>query len=254
MLENQTKLVQHLEKPKGLIDYRVYKSICIYRGLYLFLIAPNVYTPCTHFLRIQGIIISTNNERPGYTCIQSKLTVFPLASGICIWGRQREREWMGEWERKRANGERPIGQRQPAAASAWAWAVTRLNWPEAQRFRVVNHAPLRAESNCWIPAQHAKREKERATESDRERDAELAQLLGNFYVLRGLSCWSTSDTLNGFGKFRLISSLEIRASDASENYVCECYVRAIRGAIFTRVTRLPIPGKALCEKYLVANW
>lgn len=102
----------------------------------------------------------------------------------------------------------------------------------------------------------ARKERERARdrERDREREAELAQLLSNFYVLRGLSCWSASDTLNGFGKFKLISSLEIRASDASENYVCECYVRAIRGAIFTRVTRLPIPGKALCEKYLVANW
>lgn len=159
---------------------------------YLLSIALNVYTPCTHFLRIQGIII-TNNERPGYAFIQSKLDVFPLANWIYIWGRTREREREKRWQRKRANGERPIGQMRPATASAWAWAVTRLNWHETQRFRVVNHAPLRAESNCWMPAQHAKRERKRATQKERDRERESKQ-----ERLNRLSCWATSTCLEAY--------------------------------------------------------
>lgn len=100
--------------------------------------------------------------------------------------RERQREWMGEWERKRENGERPIGQRQPAAASAWAWAVTRLNWPEAQRFRVVNHARFALRATAEYP-HSTQRERKRARQRATERE-----------MLNWLSCWATSTCLEAY--------------------------------------------------------
>lgn len=159
---------------------------------YLLSIALNVYTPCTHFLRIQGIII-TNNERPGYAFIQSKLDVFPLANWIYIWGRarEREREKVGEKESKRratnwsnaACYSFGLGLSGDATKLARNTTIPRRESCPASRWeQLLNARTARKERER---ERHRKRERDRERESKQER-------------LNRLSCWATSTCLEAY--------------------------------------------------------